>query len=170
MCLFEQQQASQMCFLHSLQWELWALIRGPSKWMFLVLCRMYPCAGGEALGWGLSFEVSLDDDGSDTDLTRAQKRSEGCVKSSRRIWVADRALKCKRSLACYCLIDRQWLGAYFLLYLGDEQMTVDNLSCVFECGTALLKSRIYLDCQNPSTQTPTSPSTDSLSQARQGQA
>ena len=41
------------------------------------------CAAGEALGRGLSFEAGLDDDGSDTDLTRARKRSAGLVKISR---------------------------------------------------------------------------------------
>lgn len=130
-------------FLHSLQWELWALIRGPSKWMFLVLCRMYPCAGGEAPGWGLSFEVGLDDDGSDTDLTRARKRSVGCVKkSSRQICVADRALKCKRSLACYCLIDRLWLGAFFFFVFGGW---------ADDCGQSFLCVRVWhstVDKQN----------------------
>lgn len=59
----------------------------PVKFNVVSFVQTCSCAGGEALGWGLSFEVGLHDDGSDTDLTRAFT-SVCCVKSSRRTCAA----------------------------------------------------------------------------------
>lgn len=46
----------------------------PVKFNVVSFVQTCSCAGREALGWGLSFEVGLHDDGSDTDLTRAWKK------------------------------------------------------------------------------------------------
>lgn len=46
----------------------------PVKFNVVSFVQTCLCAGGEALGWGLSFEVGLHDDGSDTDLTQAWKK------------------------------------------------------------------------------------------------
>lgn len=46
----------------------------PVKFNVVSFVQTCSCAGGEALGWGLSFEVGLHDDGSDPDLTRAWKK------------------------------------------------------------------------------------------------
>lgn len=124
--------------------ENWSSHLWPVKWMFLVLCRMEPCAGGEALGWSLSFEVVLDDDGSDTDLNRAQRRWLGFV--WRRAAV-DRSLHLCMKTVWPVTVD--WLAICgSCCFWEGEQMAVTDLSnaCVSQ---NLVRQTVHTNIHQP---------------------